>query len=131
MPAFLLETLDGATLTPARFAGRPLFINVFASWCPPCRGELPGIVRAHGRYGKRIAFLGVDEQEPPHVAGVFAKREGIRYTVSTDSGPFEAAYGATQIPTSIFVDRSGIVRFIHRGPMAEAQLNAQLAQLLR
>lgn len=131
MPAFLLETLDGTTLTPARFAGRPLFINVFASWCPPCRVELPGIVRAHDRYGKEIAFLGVDEQEPPHVAGSFAQREGIRYTVCTDSGPFEAAYGAAQIPTSIFVDRNGIVRLIHRGPLSAAQLNAQLERLLR
>jgi cytochrome c biogenesis protein CcmG/thiol:disulfide interchange protein DsbE len=131
MPRFLLETLDGVTVTPSQFAGRPLFINVFASWCPPCRVELPAIVRAHGRFAKEIVFLGVDEQEPPHVAETFARREGMRYTLCTDAGPFEAAYGATQIPTSIFIDRRGIVRFIHRGPISEAQLKAQLARLLQ
>lgn len=61
----------------------------------------------------------------------FVASEGMGYTIAVDSGPFESAYGAAQIPTSIFVDRQGIVRAIYRGPIPEDVLNSLLARLVR
>ena len=128
-PAFAVTDFDGHEITLARFRGRPLVVNVFASWCPPCRAELPRFSKAHARYGNRVAFLGVDEQEGAEVARRFARTMRIPFTVVLDDGPLAANYRATAIPSTIFVDARGIVRSVHSGAMSSAQLERALASL--
>jgi cytochrome c biogenesis protein CcmG, thiol:disulfide interchange protein DsbE len=126
-PRFVVDSLDGRELTLDSFRGRPLVINVFASWCPPCREELPRFVRAHARHSPRVAFLGIDEQESPTIARAFARSMKLAFPVALDEGPMMAAYGAASIPETIVIDAHGIVREIDRGPLAEAALERALA----
>ena len=125
-PAFLVEDLNGAPLSAKMLRGKPLYINVFATWCPPCRIELPEIVRSHSRYKDRVTFLGIDEQEPAGKIVPFARAMGIHYTIGIDQGQMEASYRAHSVPTSVFIDRHGIVKALYRGPIPDALLQKYL-----
>lgn len=128
-PAFRLADLDGAPLTLERFRGKPLYINVFASWCPPCRSELPRIVSAHEKYGARITFLGVDAQETSGVAKRFAQEMKLAFPVALDRGQMAVTYGAVGLPESVFIDRHGVVRAVVRGEITPAALERDLAEI--
>jgi cytochrome c biogenesis protein CcmG/thiol:disulfide interchange protein DsbE len=125
-PAFMLEDLSGSPLSSKSLRGKPLYINVFATWCPPCRIELPEIVNSYERYKAKVVFLGVDEQEPAGKIEPFRLKMGIRYPVAIDQGQMEASYRAHSVPTSVFIDRHGIVRALYRGPIPPALLQRYL-----
>jgi thiol-disulfide isomerase/thioredoxin len=125
-PAFLLETPSGRDVTLASFTGRPLVLNVFASWCPPCRLELPRIVSA-AHATPSIAFFGVDEQEATEMATSFASRMRLPYPIAIDHGQFAASYGAQSLPETIFVDAHGTIRAIVHGAIAQSELDRDLA----
>jgi cytochrome c biogenesis protein CcmG, thiol:disulfide interchange protein DsbE len=127
-PAFLLNTLDGNAMT-GDFNGRPAYINVFATWCPPCRGELPSIVAQTKQYGDRIVFLFVDEQESPAIVQGFARKFGVLAPVAVDRGQFAATFAVGGLPESIFIDRHGVVRYIYRGLIPENVLDEELSKL--
>lgn len=126
-PAFVLEDLSGAPVSAKALLGKPLYINVFASWCPPCRAELPSIVRSYGRFKAKVTYLGVDEQEPAGKIEPFARAMHIRYRIVIDGGQMEASYHAHSVPTSVFIDRHGIVRALYRGPIPDSLLQKYLA----
>jgi len=127
-PAFLINTLDGASIT-SDFQGRPAFINVFATWCPPCRRELPAIVEQSKQYRDRIVFVFVDEQEPAAVVKQFVASFGLSTPVAVDRGQFAATFDVGGLPWSIFIDRHGIVRYIYRGGIPAKILGNQLSTL--
>ena len=127
-PAFLINTLDGASIT-SDFQGRPAFINVFATWCPPCRRELPAIVEQSKQYRDKIVFVFVDEQEPAAVVKQFVASFGLSTPVAVDRGQFAATFDVGGLPWSIFIDRHGIVRYIYRGGIPAKILGNQLSTL--
>ena len=127
-PPFLLDTLSGDSLA-ADFKGKPAFINVFATWCPPCRSEIPEIVRESARYDGRVTFIFVDEQESPNRVKAFVKQHAMPDPIGIDQGQFAATYGAGSIPESIFIDRHGIVRMVYKGPIPKSVLAGELAKL--
>jgi cytochrome c biogenesis protein CcmG, thiol:disulfide interchange protein DsbE len=127
-PAFLINTLDGTSVT-GNFNGRPAYINVFATWCSPCRVEFPAIVEQTKQYGDRIAFLLVDEQESANTVKTFAREFGVVAPVAVDRGQFAAAFDVGGLPWSIFIDRHGIVRYIYRGRIPANVLGDQLSKL--
>lgn len=124
-PLFLLDTLDGRTLTHADIAGRPTYINVFATWCPPCQSEIPRLVRAASSH-RDVRFIFVDEQESPSAVERFVRRYAIPGDVAIDQGQFAATYGAMPIPESILIDSRGIVRMLYRGPIPQELLQKVL-----
>ncbi|MDQ2857199.1 MAG: TlpA family protein disulfide reductase [Candidatus Eremiobacteraeota bacterium] len=130
-PAFELESLTGQPVNSKAFAGRALFVNVFATWCPPCRLEMPLIARTLPHYAKSVAFLAVDAQEASEIVKPFLARVGVRSAVAIDRGQFAATFGATSIPESIFIDRHGTVRAIVHGPIDRATLHGNLALIAR
>ena len=125
-PLFLLDTLDGKTLSHADIAGKRTYINVFATWCPPCQSELPRLVRA-AREHPGVRFIFVDEQESPSAVKRFVERFGITGDVAIDQGQFAATYGALPIPESILIDEHGIVRMLYRGPIPQNVLQKALS----
>jgi thiol-disulfide isomerase/thioredoxin len=127
-PTFLLNTLDGSSMS-GNFDGRPAYINVFATWCPPCRRELPSIVAEARAYRDRIVFLFVDEQEPPNRVQNFARSFGVLNPVAVDRGQFAETFAVGGLPESIFIDRRGIVRYIYRGNIPADVLGDQLSKL--
>jgi peroxiredoxin len=130
-PQFAVTGLDGKKLYLQRFAGHPVFVNFFATWCPPCKLELPNIVKHYPAYKTQVVFLGLDQEETPDLIKPFLKRYSISYLVGIDQGEVAAAYGVAAIPQSIFIDRRGIVRAIWRGYMPPKILAQNLALISR
>jgi len=126
-PNFSLESPNGSLIILSRFNDRPVFINFFASWCAPCRQELPAITDRYGRYGSRVMFIGVDEQETAQVVKTFTARSAIRFPVGIDSGAVGARYGVGALPQSVFLDRHGIVRLVWHGSMTPRALQRGLS----
>jgi cytochrome c biogenesis protein CcmG, thiol:disulfide interchange protein DsbE len=119
-PAFVATTVDGNKVLLRQFAGRPIFMNFFATWCPPCKLELPNIVKHYPEYKKNVVFLGFDQEESPDLVKPFLKQFGISYTVGIDQGQVAASYGVAALPQSVFIDKNGIVRAIWRGYLPPA-----------
>ncbi len=127
VPPFELESLTGDPISSTDFEGKPLYANVFATWCGPCRSEMPLISRTLPHYRGRVAFLAVDAQESSSVIAPYLKSVGVKARVAIDGGQFVATFGASSIPESIFIDRRGIVRAIVHGPIDVVTLKKDLA----
>jgi cytochrome c biogenesis protein CcmG, thiol:disulfide interchange protein DsbE len=127
-PSFYVDTLDGSSVT-SDFHGKPAYINVFATWCPPCRSEIPRIVQTSKQYQGRIDFVFVDEQEVPSRVKAFTQQFGMLAPIGIDQGQFAATYGVGALPVSIFIDRQGVVSFIYRGPIPQNVLDDELSKL--
>jgi cytochrome c biogenesis protein CcmG, thiol:disulfide interchange protein DsbE len=130
-PDFVLSDLDGRQLALSDFRGEVVLINFWATWCPPCRVEMPemeAVYRAHRDEGFEI--LGVDQREPKEVVESFVTERGFSWIFLLDED-FEVSreYSATSIPRSILVDRDGTVVHIWSGPLTRSALERQLAEL--
>ena len=115
-PSFALTTVDGRAVTLASFLGKTLVINVWGSWCPPCRLETPDLVaEADAQRRNGVAFLGIDTTETAAVVRAYAAAKGIAYpqVATTSRSAFARDYGITNYPTTIVIDPSGIVRAVH------------------
>ena len=125
-PDFALPLLGGprdATVSSGDLAGRTAVINVWASWCPPCREEAPALRRAHERADPElVAFLGVVRRDVESDARDFVERFGLRYPQAVDDGSFARAYGVRGLPMTFVVDPSGRLAATHFGPISESRL---------
>jgi cytochrome c biogenesis protein CcmG/thiol:disulfide interchange protein DsbE len=130
-PAIALKDIDGKPVTLAQFRGKPVFINTFATWCPPCKQELPDIVKAYPQYKGKVVFLGIDEQEDAELVIPFLKRFGITYQVALDPGSFADTYEVSSLPASFFIDTNGIVQKVYRGFMTPAAFKDNIATIYK
>ena len=115
----------------AALRGYPVVVNLWASWCGPCRFEFPWFQRTAARYGKRVAFLGVDKQDSDDAAETFLREEPVPYPSYTDPDEeiAESIDGdATRgLPTTAFYDRDGELAYLKLGPYEdEAELRADV-----
>ena len=130
-PDVQLVALDGKRLSFAAYRGRPVWVNFFATWCPPCKDELPEIERRYQRLRRQgLVVLGVDQQEAPALVKPFMARFGLRYPVVVDQGQGAITYDLIALPTSVFIDRGGVVRFIQIGEMTPTLMDTALAKIL-
>jgi thiol-disulfide isomerase/thioredoxin len=109
--------------------GYPVVVNVWASWCGPCRFEFPVLQKLSARYGKRVAFIGVDSQDSADAAKTFLREEPVPYPSYSDPDEEIAdSLGATLgLPDTAFYDRSGELAYLKQGPYAEdAELEADV-----
>lgn len=104
-------------------------INIFATWCPPCREETPGFAAAAPRLQARgIDVVAIDQEESPAAVSRFAKRFALPYPVYIDtSGVTHDLLGARIIPTTILVNRDGVIVWEHAGPLTQAELLAAVS----
>ena len=128
-PELTFSSLAGqpAILKPA--PGRITVVNVFATWCPPCKAETPDLVAfAKAAGSKGVDVIGIDQQESPVQVSAFAQRYGIAYPLMIDAGrQTKDVLGAHIIPRTIVIDGSGVVRAVVSGPMTAAQMRAAAA----
>jgi len=109
--AATLQGFDGTTKTFDDFKGKPLLINVWASWCGPCRAEMPSLQRLSKRYnGKAFNVIGVSTDDYKKLAEAFIEQTGVTFENFIDSKLFlENMLGANTIPLTVFVDENGRV----------------------
>jgi cytochrome c biogenesis protein CcmG/thiol:disulfide interchange protein DsbE len=105
----------------AALHGYPVVANVWASWCGPCRFEFPVLQKLAARYGKRVAFLGVDSQDSDDAAATFLEEAPVPYPSYTDPDQKIAdSLGASLgLPDTAFYDRGGELVYLKQGPYAE------------
>ena len=117
-PDFLLEDLDGGEVRLSNLRGRPIVINFWATWCAPCRKEMPQFVAAYDKYrDEGLVIVAVNLQEGKSIAGKFADDYGMEFTVAVDrDGEVGDQYRLLGLPTTYFVDREGIIRDVFTGP---------------
>ncbi len=117
-PDFAVPATTGGVLGLAEFRGRPVVLNFWATWCPPCRTEMPEFERFQREQGARVVVLGIDMQEDPAVVGAFLRQYGISYRIGLDGdGRVSTLYAVTGLPTTVFVDSAGVVRDRVVGPL--------------
>jgi cytochrome c biogenesis protein CcmG, thiol:disulfide interchange protein DsbE len=108
--------------------GHPVVVNVWGSWCAPCRVELPIIQRASLDWGKRVAFLGVDTSDNRHDAGRLLDQIPVTYPSYEDpNGKIFTRYGLRGAPSTIYYDAAGKQTYLHQGQYLDrAQLDADI-----
>jgi peroxiredoxin len=106
---FELASLAGAQVKLSDYRGKVVFLNFWATWCPPCRGEMPSMQRLYQKLADRgLEILAVDLQEPKDTVRTFVKDKSLTFTVLLDdSGAVGGAWGAQSIPTTYLIDRAG------------------------
>jgi peroxiredoxin len=130
-PAFHATDLAGARVSLDDFRGRVVVVNFWATWCPPCRVELPELDAYEAEMGGRVVVLGIDSGESADTVAPFVRQHGLRFPILLDEGrAISAAYGVTGLPTSLIVDRAGIVRERVIGPMTRDTLARRVERLL-
>ncbi|WP_353266708.1 TlpA disulfide reductase family protein [Gemmatimonas sp.] len=132
-PDFAVATRTGETLTMASLRGRVVLVNVWATWCGPCRAEMPALQQLSEAYkaeGMVLLGLSVDRGAAAKVDAFLAER-GITYPVAIIGGDVLAALGGVRgYPTSFLIDRAGVVRHTVMGPVAPLTLRPAIQRLL-
>ena len=134
LPDGQLAAVDGAGFEAVMsgLKGRPVVVNVWASWCGPCRVEAPLLDRAAEAYRGRVAFIGVDSKDRRGDAEDFLRRYGIDYLNLFDAdGSVRALLGLRGFPTTYFFDRDGRLVASVFGGVSEQRLAAGVKDLLR
>ncbi len=131
---FTLRDLDGNPVTLSQFGGRPVIINFWATWCGPCRIEMPHLQAAfEQRQDDGLVILALDQDEAADtVAAFFYDEFGLTFTPVLDEGKLTAQnYGLVgTLPTSVFINPDGEITAIHRGPMVPEQIDGYLADTI-
>lgn len=135
-PEFSLETFNGEHISLSSLRGQPVLINIWASWCTPCRAEMPAMQRIFDAYQDRgftILAVNATNQDSPENALDFASEHNLTFPILMDSsGAVSRAYQVRSLPTSFFVDREGIIQeIVIGGPMSEALLQTRVENLLQ
>lgn len=133
-PDFELQTLDGQTVRLADLRGKVVLVNFWATWCPPCRLEMPWFEQLHReRAADGLVVLGAStDVGTPDVVRQFLAERSITYPVGQASPALEHAFGGVRgLPTSFLIDRSGRIRHSVTGIFAEPALRAAVDRLLR
>lgn len=114
------------TLAPPR---HPTVVNVFATWCVPCREETPGFAAAaKGLRARGIDLVAIDQEESTAAVAAFARAFGVSYPVYIDTtGVTHDVLGARVIPTTILVNKSGVIVWEHAGPLTQSELLGAIA----
>jgi thiol-disulfide isomerase/thioredoxin len=108
---FTLESLDGKTSSLSAYKGRFVFLNFWATWCPPCRSEMPAMQALYSRLeASGFVILAVDLAEKADTVRAYVKEKGLTFPVLLDkTGEVGSIYGAQSIPTTYLIDRAGKV----------------------
>lgn len=131
-PELTLQTLDGETESLADYLGQVVLVNNWATWCPPCKAEMPTLVAYHNEHtADGFSIIAVDAGEPADVVAQFAKDFGMNFPVWLDPNS-EAlrAFGNGSLPNSYVIDRTGTVRLAWTGEISMEMLEKYVTPLI-
>lgn len=128
-PDFTLPDLEGKPFTLSHHRGHVVVLNFWATWCPPCRAEIPGFVELQDEFRERgVVFVGVAlDDEGAEIVGPYATERGINYPVLVDGWQAAARYGGIgTVPTTFLIDAQGTIRYRHTGLLLTPSLRKAL-----
>jgi peroxiredoxin len=132
-PEVTLPTMEGRTFRLSAHEGKVVVLNFWATWCGPCRYEIPGFIDLQRELGGRgLEIVGVSlDREGFAAVRPYAKEKEINYTLVADDGSAERAYGPFRsIPQTYVIGRDGTVRYVAKGALAESKLRRVVEKLL-
>ena len=129
---FALDDVSGQRVKLSDLRGHPVVVNFWATWCPPCRQELPALQSAYQRFrDKGVILVGVDLKENAETIQNFTTQFGLTYPLLLDrDGAVSERYQVRGIPTTVIVDADGVVRARHVGPLTEDKFAEYVTPLL-
>lgn len=135
-PEIELKTPAGKTLKLSDLRGQAVLINLWATWCPPCRAEMQTIQEVYDEYkdeGFTVLAVNMTYQDDPLAVMPFVHEQGLSFPILLDeTGEMANAYQLRSLPSSFFVDRNGIINeVVIGGPMAEALLRTRVEDILK
>ena len=132
-PVFALRDDRGAPASLQRYRGKIVVMNLWASWCPPCRAEMPDLERLEQAYGPRgVVVIGVNQGESADRARAFAASLGITFPIWIDDGQrYGRVYAALGLPTTVIIARDGSVVRGFDGALTLDQMRAAIDPLVR
>jgi thiol-disulfide isomerase/thioredoxin len=132
IPTATFETFAGETASLADYAGRPLVVNFWASWCPSCVAEMSAaFLPAQQQLGEQVAFLGMNIADERSKALELVRETGVLFDLAEDpEGGLYTALGGLGMPFTAFVSADGRVLDVHNGPLTEGQLVDKVNKVL-
>jgi len=133
-PAWALKDLDGNVVTSDQFKGKVVVLDFWATWCGPCKSEIPGYVELQKKYASDgLAFVGISvDQDGPEVVKKFVKEHGVNYTiVMADDAVVDAFAPIDGYPTTFIIDRDGFIRNKKLGSMPTAAYEKEILAVLK
>jgi cytochrome c biogenesis protein CcmG/thiol:disulfide interchange protein DsbE len=133
-PDFSLQTLDGKPFRLSEMVGRPVLINYWATWCIPCKVELPILEKLHQEYQQKGLFIvsvnAIDQDSVDKVQGIVDQFSMTFPVLLDQGGQFAGLYKTMFFPTTVLVDASGVIREINLGDSTEDELRLSLDKIL-
>jgi thiol-disulfide isomerase/thioredoxin len=130
VPSFTVTDVDGHSISLASLKGKVVLVNFWATWCPPCRAEIPDLVKLQERYRDKLVILGISEDEiPPEQVKAFAATMKVNYAVAMTTPELKKIFrGVSALPTTFVIDREGKLVRKHVGLLnaPETELEAQV-----
>jgi thiol-disulfide isomerase/thioredoxin len=127
---FTLSDLDGNQVSLSHFSGRPAVVNFWATWCGPCKAELPHLIEAYQRERGEVIFLAISVEEPRDIVRRFARENGMPFTILLDErGEVASDYRVKGIPTTFFISRDGEIVARYVGPIPPHRLEQGLDRI--
>jgi len=129
-PGFELASLTGHSLKLEDYKGIPVVINFWATWCAPCKEEMPVLQDRYKIYGHRFAILAVNFEEEPKDVQPYIEKLKLTFPILLDSqGKAADLYHVIGMPTTFFLDKDGIVRAMYIGTLSEKKLDDYLKKI--
>jgi len=131
-PDFTLELFNGELFHLNTHKGKPVVINFWASWCIPCREEMPALEKAYKEYKKKgVVFIGISVQDTETKAREFVEEFQVTFPTGIDmTGVIRDNYRVYGLPTTFFIDKEGKIDYLHVGGVTEELIKYELDKLL-
>lgn len=132
-PDFALKTSDGGQVRLQDLRGKVVLLNFWATWCPPCKAEMPDLDALYRQYGaaRNFIVIGIDVQEKPETVAAFARQNRITFPLALDmdGAVTSGLYRVRAFPTSLIIDRTGNIRDSWTGQISREAMVLRLQRV--